>query len=589
LRHRPVANFEDGVGMAPFAPSTSSSATQGDAFEQLQGKRILQLNNYFIFDYADKLKLAHQAVDSQFCEYAASRGVIVDVMLSGYDEKELIRTKQPQDVMRPCLGKLIICASAPMDCYKERLADVKYDAVWTRDDDVNYAAHEIALKLGLPSIFNPKLPMRTHEQLTSKGQNELLLGKHAARWIKDCKQPDDLVYPGFIRYAKGVHATGGWGAQCLRHMSSVRSKEEMARKLPFLCGEGMGSYSVLREAGARELYYTPLNVGIELYAEVIVYKGRSTIIYQSGGYSCAGRMVHMFPGWWPGFDAPAAKAQCDALVRKVVKTMRVHNHILGVQMMFDWRKGKSFGCKFTEANLRPHDWKILSDPGFGWRHFERLFDYGAVGLSLAFGVDPTPLIAEVPKAFHSAFASVCPLNLTGPGGFMDHGDLYKLWMAGSCYKIAVRPTSAQAFEDIRHDVPCKEGPSIYDVTPKLKARCTTEIGQNWFWWTDSDLLLADIKSLSMVADEQNEGSDEQTLVEPAPLSNKGGGGAADKPPKEGAVGALSQADKANLEQFLFSQAASVAEGEGDDDDDGDDEEPNAKEGARQSVIDKDGS
>ena len=26
------------------------------------------------------------------------------------------------------------------------------------------------------------------------------------------------------------------------------------------------------------------------------------------------------------------------------------------------------------------------------------------------------------------------------------GDLYKLWMAGSCYKIAVRPTSAQAFE-----------------------------------------------------------------------------------------------------------------------------------------------
>ena len=29
--------------------------------------------------------------------------------------------------------------------------------------------------------------------------------------------------------------------------------------------------------------------------------------------------------------------------------------------------------------------------------------------------------AQVPKAFHSAFASVCPLNLTGPGGFMDHG------------------------------------------------------------------------------------------------------------------------------------------------------------------------
>ena len=67
-------------------------------------------------------------------------------------------------------------------------------------------------------------------------------------------------------------------------------------------------------------------------SQVIVYKGRSTIIYQSGGYSCAGRMVHMFPGWWPGFDAPAAKAQCDALVRKVVKTMRVHNHILGVQV-----------------------------------------------------------------------------------------------------------------------------------------------------------------------------------------------------------------------------------------------------------------
>ena len=58
--------------MAPFAPSTSSSATQGDAFEQLQGKRILQLNNYFIFDYADKLKLAHQAVDSQFCECGTS-------------------------------------------------------------------------------------------------------------------------------------------------------------------------------------------------------------------------------------------------------------------------------------------------------------------------------------------------------------------------------------------------------------------------------------------------------------------------------------------------------------------------------------
>ena len=131
-------------------------------------------------------------------------------------------------------------------------------------------------------------PPFSHFPLRSSIQNELLLGKHAARWIKDCKQPDDLVYPGFIRYAKGVHATGaalqpthnshlimyrrvrvgspmrggprhrpllplvpaivsagGWGAQCLRHMSSVRSKEEMARKLPFLCGEGMGSYSVL--------------------------------------------------------------------------------------------------------------------------------------------------------------------------------------------------------------------------------------------------------------------------------------------------------------------------------------------------------
>ena len=208
--------------MAPFAPSTSSSATQGDAFEQLQGKRILQLNNYFIFDYADKLKLAHQAVDSQFCECGTSplrarpcrRPARAQKHVAPLERERWLERLAAQVRSKPwrycgryaerlrrerththqaaagchapvpwcarkrarcpfmlraaacccccssqsgsrsewgcakgagprsarqqlirthsygyrAAGKLIICASAPMDCYKERLADVKYDA-----------------------------------------------------------------------------------------------------------------------------------------------------------------------------------------------------------------------------------------------------------------------------------------------------------------------------------------------------------------------------------------------------------------------------------------------------------------------------
>jgi hypothetical protein len=48
------------------------------------------------------------------------------------------------------------------------------------------------------------------------------------------------------------------------------------------------------------------------------------------------------------------RARCDALVGRVVRSTHVHNRIVGVQLMFDWRRDEpSFGCHLIEVNVRP--------------------------------------------------------------------------------------------------------------------------------------------------------------------------------------------------------------------------------------------
>ena len=86
-------------------------------------------------------------------------------------------------------------------------------------------------------------------------------------------------------------------------------------------------------------------------------------------------------------------------------------------------------------------------------------------------------------------------TLAGPGGFMDHREMYQTWMDGPCQTVRVRPTSAEAFESIKQHVPCLSGPTIQDVGTALKGRCEDEIADGYFWWTDADLLNKDIAAL----------------------------------------------------------------------------------------------
>ena len=448
--------------------------------------------------------------------------------------------------MRACLKK-DAAAALKEDAALAR-ATPRYAALYTRDDEVAVQAHRLALELGVAPLFDPARPPPTHADLTTRSQAARVVGKNLSFPLLDCSVEGslaaaagaagaagaggsgsggaELTFPGFIKYALGVHATGGWGSTCFRQLSAVRDRGELERKLPFFCGKGMHSYHFLATEKQRRMFYTPFYFGLELAVEVIVHQGRTVeILYQSGQQACGERMVSLFPAYWPGIEEqrldtgltgryhPGRRVhKCDALVRRVVAMLGAFNMVLGVQLMYDYRGEGS--CHFIEVNPRPHDWSMLSDQGFAVRHFSSHFDYGAVGLFLALGLDPSPhLIHRVPVAARAAFASVCPLNLTGAGGYMSHDAVEKAWMAeGGCHAITSRPTPREAWEAVEKELPCQGGgageAAFLDVGPELKRQCRENMEEDWFWWTDKALLLGDLDAL-----EDAEGGEDGAGVE----------------------------------------------------------------------------
>eukprot|EP00658_Telonema_sp_P-2_P072786 TRINITY_DN61877_c0_g1_i1.p1 TRINITY_DN61877_c0_g1~~TRINITY_DN61877_c0_g1_i1.p1 ORF type:complete len:330 (+),score=45.94 TRINITY_DN61877_c0_g1_i1:161-1150(+) len=318
--------------------------------------------------------------------------------------------------------------------------------------------------------------------------------------VTGCVIPSNLpesAFPGYIKYAHGVHGTGGWGGACLRHLSVVRSLGEMERKLPFFCGKGITSYHYLETPEQRSLFMAPYRFGMELAVEVIVYRGRPIeIIYQAGLYSCNKKMVHTFPAHAPGLDQNM-KSKCNRLVGEIVTKMKIWNMVVGVQLMYDWRlSSPQFGCQFIEVNFRAHDWDIISDHSFGSRHFRRWFDYGAVSTYLALDLDPTPLIWKSPPAYSSGLVVICPLSETSAGGFMSHKQLYQSWMKQPKCKFAVAETVGKAYVKVVEEMPCVDGPVVHDVGPDLERICVADLRKDLFWWSNGTAILKDIQALN---------------------------------------------------------------------------------------------
>jgi len=479
------------------APVSVDTAT-ADLSTVSRGQRLLWINTFFLFDYESGLHLHHSAVEGQLCEFAASRGVKVDLMLiKPVSSSSLLKQLKPDRVLRPCIDKVVTCKKGSIvDCYKKHsvLASRNYAAVWTRDDESLMGTHELLKLLKLPTMLHSDASLDTFPD--TKWQTRHLLGPDRFTQLDECVLPESLSsihYPGYIKYAHGVHGTGGWGGSCLRHMSTVRNEEELKQKLPFFCGSGMRSYHYLQTKEQRALFMAPYLFGIELAAEVVVFRGEAVAIeYQSGMYTCGDKLVHTFPAYWPSLDT-AARKQCDQLVQKTVAMLQVRNMVLGIQLLFDWRRDEpTFGCSFIEANLRPHDWDILTDHSFGVRHYKRWFDYGAVSLSLAFDQDPRSLIVESPPAFQSQLISSCPLNQTGANGFMDQKSLYKAWTTNPACTFAVDHDPAEAFARVEHALPCLKGPIVLAPGDEMRKLCHNQIDEGFFWWSDNAALNEDI-------------------------------------------------------------------------------------------------
>ena len=154
------AAHKPAVDAYPMKPSTDTNVIdththEEDFRDKIRGKRVLAIGNFFLFDYTAASGPIHQhltSVEGQFCEFAASSGVTVDLMLVGY-APNIERQLNPKKIMKPCIAKFASCRDPHnvKGCFMKHFAKqgISYSAIFTRDD---------ALLLAVPLQNSPSLP-----------------------------------------------------------------------------------------------------------------------------------------------------------------------------------------------------------------------------------------------------------------------------------------------------------------------------------------------------------------------------------------------------------------------------------------------
>lgn len=479
-------------------PKPPDSAAAADAL--MRGKRLVVLGNFFLGDFDSKRKFHHEAVEGQLCEFASRQGVTIDFLL--FDKAR----SKPDRVYKLCAGQSVMCdrnaeATSVFSCYETLLKllpeGTQHAAVASRDDERMEATQLLAERLGLPSPFAKGHEIRHDTFALSFAEHFNKGGTYPLGG--DCRVPSesevpDAAFPLFVKFAQGLHSTGGWGGLCVREMQHVRDRGELARKMPFFCGEGMRSYWFLKKPAQREMYLTRALFGIEIMVEVAVYRGKPSLVdFRAGMMACDGKVASTFPMHAPGWN-DAAHARCKALVEHVVEKAGLYNAVVGIQLFYDWRDPEA-GCSLIELNPRPHDWAIAADHSWNIRRgSDDYFDYGAAMLYLAFDLDPAPLRLSVPAAYSSAVALVCPMDNTGSGGVFNYKQFMSLATNAAACEVSIAPTPAKAVDGLpAGEWPCLDGPTHLPLGLDLERLCMQEIKSKMsFWWINTKLLRKDV-------------------------------------------------------------------------------------------------
>ena len=485
-----------------------------DPYTTMHGKRILVLGNFFLGDFDHKPTEHHEAVEGQLCEFAARNGVTVDFMLweQGSDN-------QASSVYALCHGTTVFCNNPEwrldntgskdvLRCYQHNFGSredgIVHSAVTSRDDEWIEAFQVLSEALKLPPPFKPGHQRRLQHSAWARSFMQHFDRNATYPIARDCQMPSpqavpEEAFPLYIKYAQGLHSSGGWGGQCIRQLSYVQDRAHLAARLPFFCGAGMRSYEFLQTPTQRDIFLTSHLFGIEISTEIAVFRGKIVFAaFRAGHMTCDGELLHTWPASAPGWEA--AEPSCRKLVERVITAAGVWNTLAGVQLMYDWREGSpTHGCRLVELNPRPHDWAMLGNHGWGIRHGGNdYFDYGAAALYLAFDIDPTPLRLERPPEYASAVALKCSSHgeheYFGTGGIFTYAQFMRAVMREPNCDVKIAPTSSQAREALRGGWPCLEGPKMLPLGPKLEKLCLEEIGQDGvsFWWIDSEQMKSDV-------------------------------------------------------------------------------------------------
>jgi hypothetical protein len=378
-----MARVISGVALLLLGFTVEQVSATDHAYATMKGKRLLVLGNFFLGDNDAGIKMHWESVDGQLCEFAARQGVKVDYMLSSTNHI-------PASVaFKLCYGNSVICKErTALECYDNWMASLDeadpsrhHDAVTSRDDLTIEGTQLLAERLGLPTLFKPGTSLASFAlnlALAFNNTPAYQLGHSCA--TPSVEEVPDSAFPLYVKYALGLHSSGGWGGECVRQMATARNRSELALKLPFFCGKGMHSYAFLQEQDQREMFLTKALFGTEVSVEVAVYHGQVVFAsFRAAHMTCGGKVTSTWPASAPGWEA--AKPQCRALVDSVVASGGVWNSLVGVQLFYDWRTDSpTYGCRLVEMNPRPHDWAMLADHSWSLRHGGAdYFDYGAVG------------------------------------------------------------------------------------------------------------------------------------------------------------------------------------------------------------------
>eukprot|EP01094_Clydonella_sp_ATCC50884_P015547 TRINITY_DN2613_c0_g1_i1.p1 TRINITY_DN2613_c0_g1~~TRINITY_DN2613_c0_g1_i1.p1 ORF type:complete len:621 (+),score=217.22 TRINITY_DN2613_c0_g1_i1:38-1864(+) len=307
---------------------------------------------------------------------------------------------------------------------------------------------------------------------------------------------DRVQYPAYVKYSSGVFTSGGVGGDCLRLLGTMRSEEELLRKLPVFCHplmqQGARSQSHARDLKA---VVSPFLEGAEVYADVVVFHGEVVHVeYKEARWKCNGIMYETVPPVLPGgvvvgeFEPSAAPHElsravtqkCDEVVREVAAGAGAWNLFGGAQLMVDW-KDPSGSCRLVELNLRPHaTMGKTHDPRSYVSRYPHVFDSGAVVLYLALDVDPSPLITRANPAQHSSILLQCRAPTDGNRGFLatseywNHENRCAVTARASPWAMAATPELAK-FQ-------CSEDET--NLVPLMVSRICS---QSLHWGTERDL------------------------------------------------------------------------------------------------------